>query len=351
VGGTVTLAASPRDAAGAALTGRSVTWISTSPAVATVSASGMVTGVAPGSVTIDAISEGRSGTATITVQPVPVASVQVMPATVTLMPGTIQQFTATPRDSAGGTLANRSVTWSTASPAVATVSAQGLVTAMAAGSTAFTAAVEGRSATAMVTVSPMAPYQWSGSWDLGWTLIGSPPPCPADLSTLFSRLPFDINQVTSIRRPGYMNPQSGYKAHAHVRFPAADSTGQQLIHAPADGWLFGAARYVEAYTPGNDQVILDFYTDCGVMWRFDHLRDGRLSPAMAAAIANVPRREDSQGMRLTPVRVRAGECPANPRASSIRPRAPSRRSSADRSIPSRGSGSAGSTCFPARVMP
>jgi len=104
-----------------------------------------------------------------------------------------------------------------------------------------------------------------------------------------------------------MNPESGYKAHAHVRFPAADATGEQLIHAPADGWLFGAARYVEANTPGNDQVILDFYTDWGVMWRFDHLRVGRLSPAMVAAIASVPRRQDTQGTRLTPVRVRAGD--------------------------------------------
>ena len=42
-------------------------------AVATVSANGLVTGVAPGSATITATSEGKTGTATVTVTPIPVA--------------------------------------------------------------------------------------------------------------------------------------------------------------------------------------------------------------------------------------------------------------------------------------
>ena len=160
-----------------------------------------------------------------------------------------------------------------------------------------------------------APYQWSGSWKDGWMKVGSPPPCPADLSTLFPRPPFDIIDVTSIVRPGYLNPHSGYKPHGHVRFmppelvgrPDAPADGRQVIYAPADGWVFAAGLYREAYTPGNDQVILDFFTDCGVMWRFDHLRQGHLSPAMAEAIKSVPMREDSQTRSITPVRVKAGD--------------------------------------------
>lgn len=152
------------------------------------------------------------------------------------------------------------------------------------------------------------PYQWWGTWADGWKKVGSPPPCPADLSTLFTRLPFDMDDVTSIVRPGYLNPHSGYKAHSHVRYSPSDADGRQVIYAPADGWLYSAARYREAYTPGNDQVILSFFTECGVMWGFDHLRDGQLSPAMAAAVANVPVRDmDTRGTFITPVRVKAGE--------------------------------------------
>lgn len=151
------------------------------------------------------------------------------------------------------------------------------------------------------------PYEWSGSWAQGWTRVGAPTACPANLSAVFIRAPFDVDDVVSIVRPGYLNPHSGYKPHSHVRYSPSDADGRQVIYAPADGWLYSAARYQEAYTPGNDQVILDFFADCGVMWRFDHLRDGTLSTPLAAAIANVPLREDSRTTRITPVRVKAGE--------------------------------------------
>jgi len=49
--------------------GRSVTWSSDNPAVATVSETGLVTGVALGSANIKAVSEGQSGSAAVTVAP------------------------------------------------------------------------------------------------------------------------------------------------------------------------------------------------------------------------------------------------------------------------------------------
>lgn len=69
IGFTAQLTATLRDAAGAILTGPAVTWTSSNPAVATVSATGLVTGRAAGSVTITASSGGRSGTAAVAVQP------------------------------------------------------------------------------------------------------------------------------------------------------------------------------------------------------------------------------------------------------------------------------------------
>jgi uncharacterized protein YjdB len=66
-GSTVQLTATTRDGSGNVLTGRVVSWTSSNGAVATVSGSGLVTGVAAGSATITATSEGRSGTSSITV--------------------------------------------------------------------------------------------------------------------------------------------------------------------------------------------------------------------------------------------------------------------------------------------
>lgn len=67
VGASQQLTASVRDEAGNPLTGRAITWSSTEPAVATVSDGGNVTAVGAGSATITASSEGKSGSATVTV--------------------------------------------------------------------------------------------------------------------------------------------------------------------------------------------------------------------------------------------------------------------------------------------
>src|SRR5439155_25440316 len=74
VAGTVQLTATTKDANGSVLTGRVVTWASGNPAVATVSATGVVTGVAQGQGTITATSEGKQGRAAVTVTASPVAS-------------------------------------------------------------------------------------------------------------------------------------------------------------------------------------------------------------------------------------------------------------------------------------
>lgn len=64
---TQTLTAATKDAAGNDLAGRTITWASSANTVASVSTSGLVTAVGPGSATISATSEGQSGSAVITV--------------------------------------------------------------------------------------------------------------------------------------------------------------------------------------------------------------------------------------------------------------------------------------------
>jgi hypothetical protein len=65
--GSVSLTATPKNASGAPLSGRVVTWSSDNAAAATVNGGGLVSGVAAGSATITATCEGKTGTSDITV--------------------------------------------------------------------------------------------------------------------------------------------------------------------------------------------------------------------------------------------------------------------------------------------
>ncbi|WP_284352167.1 beta strand repeat-containing protein [Roseisolibacter agri] len=159
-GATGQLSATPRDASGNALTGRTITWSTSNASVATVSSAGVVTAVGPGSATITATSEGRTGSAAVTVTappPAPVASVAVSPSTLSLLTGATGQLSATPRDATGTALTGRTVTWASSNTAVATVSSTGVVTAVAPGSATVTATSEGRSGSAAVTVTAPPP--------------------------------------------------------------------------------------------------------------------------------------------------------------------------------------------------
>ncbi len=159
-GQTVQLTATPRDATGNALSGRTVSWASSNTAVATVNGSGLVTGKVAGTVTITATSETKSGSATVTVVHVPVASVTVSPASATVTVGATLQLTATPKDANGNALAGRTVTWASSNAAVANVSASGLVTGVAAGTATITATSEGQTGSAALTVVPPGTSQF-----------------------------------------------------------------------------------------------------------------------------------------------------------------------------------------------
>lgn len=79
-------------------------------------------------------------------------SVEVSPTSATLAPGATQQFTATVRKQSGKPIKNAAVQWSTADPAVATVDASGLVTAVASGTTSVRAAFDAETGSAEVRV-------------------------------------------------------------------------------------------------------------------------------------------------------------------------------------------------------
>ncbi len=151
VGGTVQLTATPRSASGAALS-RTVAWRSEAASIASVSSAGLVSAVAVGSATIIATSDGISGSVTVTVVPVPVASVAIGALSGALVPRETRVMSATVRDSAGVALAGRTVAWRTSSDSIATISADGELTARAIGAVTIVATSEGRSDSLSVNV-------------------------------------------------------------------------------------------------------------------------------------------------------------------------------------------------------
>jgi uncharacterized protein YjdB len=142
-GRTITLTASPRDAAGRALNGRTVTWTTGNGGVASVAATGVVTGVTPGATVITATVDGRQGSALLAVTPVPVASVSISPAAPTVRVGQSVSLTASARDSGGAPITGRSVVWTSTAPSIVTVSATGVLTGVAEGAASIRAEVEG----------------------------------------------------------------------------------------------------------------------------------------------------------------------------------------------------------------
>gem|GEM_PF-2949168 len=118
-------------------TNKYLTWSSNNPSVATVSDTGLVTGVAAGTATITATSEENPlyiSTCTVTVHN-PVTGVTVSPVSTTIVVDDVITLTCTVSPS---NATDPSVTWISSNPAVATVSPAGVVTALSAGTTVIT---------------------------------------------------------------------------------------------------------------------------------------------------------------------------------------------------------------------
>ncbi len=92
-----------------------------------------------------------------------VVSVVVAPATDTLVPHQTLQLSATPRDAGGSTISGQTISWNVTPASVATISATGVVTAVATGSATVTATTGGQQGTAMITVSDGGVVDASGA--------------------------------------------------------------------------------------------------------------------------------------------------------------------------------------------
>ena len=270
-GKTVQLTATPRDANGNALSGRTVTWATSAASVATVSSSGLVTGVAAGSATTTATSEGQSGTAAITVTHVPVASVSVSPATGSIQVGQTLQLTASPKNANGNPLSGRTVTWTSSDSAVATVNGSGLVTGRAVGSVTITATSEGKSGSAAITVTAPSP---SGTPDPALLPVATTAQVPLTAA-------YDALNVPGLAAGSwYPDPTTGMKIYKLTSgtFPTSSSSwyhdyaeGGDEVSLPYEGntravLVNGNGYWLVDFTPGvgvgNARHLTGSFTPC-----------------------------------------------------------------------------------------
>jgi trimeric autotransporter adhesin len=133
-----------------------VTWSSSSPALAAMSSTGMVTGIARGAVTITATSGAVTGSTILTVNSAILTSLSVTPIYPLITVGTKLQMKATGNYSDGTSYDLTSLAaWTSGTTAVATVvSNTGLVTGVASGISTITATVSIVPGNTIVTVTP-----------------------------------------------------------------------------------------------------------------------------------------------------------------------------------------------------
>ncbi|SOD02107.1 Ig-like domain (group 2) [bacterium JGI 053] len=159
------------------------------------------------------------------VPPARVARVQVIPDSLVLAVGATGDFTAVAFDSAGNALTGRTIAWSSANPAIASVGSTGTVTGAAAGATRVTATVDGVSGSAPVRVDAPPPVR------VARVVVGP------DSLVLIAGATGDLNAVA-------------YDAEGHVL------TGYAVTWTSSDSTVatVGAAGGVTAVSPGSARV-------------------------------------------------------------------------------------------------
>jgi hypothetical protein len=144
------------DSSGAPVAIRSVTWTSSNPAVATVSATGQLSAIGVGTtkITVDAITvAAATATMTVTVVPVPVARIAMLPADTVVSLTTLRKIVAIPLDSAGHPL-SRVVTLTTSNVNAATIDNTGNLIPNLIGTVTVTATCDGRTASQAYLIVP-----------------------------------------------------------------------------------------------------------------------------------------------------------------------------------------------------
>nr|MCU0634776.1 Ig-like domain-containing protein [Gemmatimonadaceae bacterium] len=160
VNGSTAVRGQAFDCSGASIGDRRVNFSSENPQVATVSADGLIVGIAIGQTQVRAVSQGQSDAIQVTVTPEPIDRIELVPtAPVLLRPGN-PAFTvrANPLNTQNLVIQGRQLTWQSSNNSVATVTAaadtrSAQITPLTVGNTTITVSGDnGRSATLQVNV-------------------------------------------------------------------------------------------------------------------------------------------------------------------------------------------------------
>ena len=151
-GQTQQLSETVTDKDGNVLSGFVIIWSSTNSASVTVSNTGLITGIAPGSSSITATIEGKIATASVNVTKAAVSSIGLKPNLSVVRIDENQQVIATVKSTSGGELLGVRLNWSSSDSSIATVSTTGVVTGKSVGTATIIVSFGGVTAQAKIEV-------------------------------------------------------------------------------------------------------------------------------------------------------------------------------------------------------
>jgi hypothetical protein len=154
------------DQAGRPISTQPVIWSGSNPAILSVSADGVILGIANGAAVASATADGRSVSVSIVVRTI-AASIEILPRQVVLAPAATHPLAVVVRDAKGAAFSAH-VSFSSADSSIATVDAAGRVTAVRPGLTEVIARSGGVTRSLAVRVDPAA----AGDFAIAVDLVG-----------------------------------------------------------------------------------------------------------------------------------------------------------------------------------
>ncbi|MBS1829999.1 MAG: Ig-like domain-containing protein [Acidobacteria bacterium] len=260
-----------------------VTWASATPANATITAGGLATGAAIGTSTITATFGAVTGSTLLTVAAPVLQSIAITPVNPSVTKGLTRQFTATGTYSDASTQnISGAVTWSSGTPATATINSTGLATAVEVGTSAISAtqgAISG--ATVLTVTAPIAAtvtlsnlsQTYTGS-PLMPTATTTPPGLPITWTGAPQTAAGSYSVTATISDPNYSGSANGvftiakaapvltWNAPAAIQFGSALGSGQlnatsnvpgAFVYIPPAGTVLpvGTHALSVAFTPAD----------------------------------------------------------------------------------------------------
>jgi len=224
-------------------TNKSVSWNSSNTAVATISNSGMVTGVSVGTATITVITSDGNKTAscTVTVNPVPVSGVSVKSST-SLVEGGAETLYA---EILPSNATNKNVTWSSSNSSVALVSTNGTVTAVSAGSATVTVKTADGNKTAVcnvtvvssaIAVTGISMNKSSASLDVGSSVILTAVITPSNATNQNITWSSSNTSVATVAADGTVTAVSAGSAIITLKTADGNKTATCNVTVKATSW-------------------------------------------------------------------------------------------------------------------